>query len=212
VTEAIGTDRNPQMGETSRPATTSDATALLKQITAAIHRYDHDHLLTVNDIPGEHHRGEAAAVLAIPEMRQILAQAARLEPAIIEQERQAERAEDAETRLRNIAQGGPRADAVQAEIGEMIAQTHELRDQLRDTAAVLGVRDRDMRVLADEVTRLSAITGQLRDLATRWQATVRPGEQHPAAAAILNILDGDGPSVAEAAANDRRWPYEKAGE
>lgn len=80
------------------------------------------------------------------------------------------------------------------------------------TGAALAVRDRDMRVLADEVTRLSAITGQLRNLATRWQATVRPGETHPAAAAILHILDGDGPSVREAAADDRRWPLEKAGE
>lgn len=70
---------------------------------------------------------------------------------------------------------------------------------------MLAVRDRDMRVLGDEVTRLSAVTGQLRALATRWQATVRPGEQHPAAAAILNIIEGNGPSVREAAANDRRW-------
>ena len=53
---------------------------------------------------------------------------------------------------------------------------------------------------------------QLRALATRWQATVRPGEQHPVAAAILNILDGAGPTVREAADNDRRWPLEKAGE
>ena len=77
---------------------------------------------------------------------------------------------------------------------------------------VLAEVNRDMRVLADEVTRLSAVTGQLRALATRWQATVRPGEPHPAAAAILNILDDAGPTVREAAANDRRWPLEKAGE
>lgn len=44
---------------------------------------------------------------------------------------------------------------------------------------------------------------QLRALATRWQATVRPGEHHPAAAAILGIIDGGGPSVREAAADDR---------
>jgi hypothetical protein len=78
--------------------------------------------------------------------------------------------------------------------------------------AILAVVDRDRRVLADEVTRLSAITGQLRALATRWQATVRPGERHPAAAAILNVLDGDGPSVAEATADDRVWPLQKGGE
>lgn len=80
-------------------------------------------------------------------------------------------------------------------------------------AAILGVVvERDMRVLADEVTRLSAVTGQLRALATRWQATVRPGEAHPAAAAILTILDGDGPSVQDCAAADRAWfDGEKAG-
>lgn len=76
-----------------------------------------------------------------------------------------------------------------------------------------GDGDRDKRVLADEVTRLAAITGQLRALAGRWQATVRPGEQHPAAAAILNIIDGDGPSVREAAEADRaHWTDKYAGE
>ncbi|MFE0353623.1 hypothetical protein ACFW2I_09025 [Streptomyces nigra] len=57
-----------------------------------------------------------------------------------------------------------------------------------------------------------ATIGQLRTLAHRWQAAVRPGEQHPAAAAMLNIIDGDGPSIAECAANDRNWDLEKTGE
>lgn len=92
------------------------------------------------------------------------------------------------------------------------AHPHDLAVYGADADAVLAVRDRDMRVLADEVTRLSAITGQLRDLAGRWQATVRPGETHPAAAAILGIIDGDGPSVRECAKADRVWPLEKAGE
>lgn len=92
------------------------------------------------------------------------------------------------------------------------AHPHDLAVYGADADAVLAVRDRDLRVLADEVTRLSAITGQLRDLAGRWQATVRPGEQHPAAAAILGIIDGDGPSVREAAEADRRWALEREGE
>jgi septal ring factor EnvC (AmiA/AmiB activator) len=52
-------------------------------------------------------------------------------------EQQKQRADEAEQHLRNIAQGGPRAEAVQAEIGEMIRQTHELRDQLRRAEAEL---------------------------------------------------------------------------
>lgn len=92
------------------------------------------------------------------------------------------------------------------------AHPHDLAVYGADADAVMAVRDRDMRVLADEVTRLSAVTGQLRALASRWQATVRPGETHPAAAAILGIIDGDGPSVREAAVVDRNWDVEKAGE
>lgn len=85
-----------------------------------------------------------------------------------------------------------------------------LVDELTD--AVMQVRDRDMQVLADEITRLSAVTGQLRALANRWQTTVRPSESHPAAAAILGIIDDNGPTVRECAEADRRWPLEKEGE
>ncbi|MFM9656802.1 hypothetical protein [Streptomyces scabiei] len=59
-------------------------------------------------------------------------------PTVEHWEQQKQRADEAERRLRNIANGHPRADAIQAEIGEMIAQTHELRDQLRATEAVVG--------------------------------------------------------------------------
>lgn len=41
------------------------STDLRQKYAVAIHRYDHDHLLSVNDIPSEHHRGEADAVLAV---------------------------------------------------------------------------------------------------------------------------------------------------
>jgi hypothetical protein len=36
---------------------------LIGCIARAIHRYDHEHDLSRNDIPSDHHRGEAAAVL-----------------------------------------------------------------------------------------------------------------------------------------------------
>lgn len=52
--------------------------------------------------------------------------------------RETERANEAERRLRNIANGHPRADSIQAEIGEMILQTHELRDQLRAAETALA--------------------------------------------------------------------------
>ncbi len=59
-------------------------------------------------------------------------------PTVTDWEQQRQRADEAERRLRNIANGHPRAESIQAEIGEMIAQTHELRDQLRATEAVVG--------------------------------------------------------------------------
>uniref|UniRef100_UPI00378776DF hypothetical protein n=1 Tax=Streptomyces sp. NPDC020983 TaxID=3365106 RepID=UPI00378776DF len=43
---------------------TTPADELLATIAKAIHRYDHEHDLSRNDIPSDHHRGEAAAVLA----------------------------------------------------------------------------------------------------------------------------------------------------
>ena len=55
----------------------------------------------------------------------------------------------AEDRLRRIAASGPRADAVQTEIGEMIAQTHDLRDQLHGAKATLArVREIGRRLTA----------------------------------------------------------------
>ncbi len=41
------------------------AAGLRNQIARAIHRYDYEHGLSGNDMPSEHHRGEAAAVLAV---------------------------------------------------------------------------------------------------------------------------------------------------
>ena len=50
-----------QPGET----TPSRRAGLRDDLARAIHRYDHDHLLSGNDIPSKHHRGEADAVLAL---------------------------------------------------------------------------------------------------------------------------------------------------
>lgn len=64
----------------------------------------------------------------------------------------------------------------------------------------------------------AAIT-RVRALAARWQTSVRTGEPHPAATAVLAALDAvlpdpaAGPTVPECAANDRRWwGGEKTGE
>ena len=38
---------------------------LRDEIARAIHRYDHDHMLSGNDIPSDHHRGEADAILPV---------------------------------------------------------------------------------------------------------------------------------------------------
>ena len=60
----------------------------------------------------------------------------------------------AEDRLRRIAVSGPRADAVQTEIGEMIAQTHDLRDQLQGAEATLA--------------RVREVVGEARAVALPW--------------------------------------------
>lgn len=74
-----------------------------------------------------------------------------------------------------------------------------------DLADICAAHEKNAKIVEQRLA-------QLRALATRWQATVRPGEQHPAATAILAVIDGDGPSVREAAAADRNWDLEKAGE
>lgn len=45
--------------------TPSRRAGLRDEIARAIHRYDHDHMLSSNDIPSGHHRGEADAVLTL---------------------------------------------------------------------------------------------------------------------------------------------------
>lgn len=95
-------------------------------------------------------------------------------------EQQKQRADEAEQHLRNIAQGGPRADAVQAEIGEMIRQTHDLRDQLRRAEAELA--DRDAAESADaaagsyasgQATLTITVTAPNPVHAVRWAGHVR---------------------------------------
>lgn len=65
-------------------------------------------------------------------------------PTVEHWEQQKQRADEAERRLRNIANGHPRADSIQAEIGEMIAQTHDLRDQLRAAETALARQAQEM--------------------------------------------------------------------
>lgn len=162
---------------------------LRDDIALAIHRYDREHLLSRSNIPSKHHRGEADAVLALlyrkwpwlqaeaeessrpaptacghgPELDRLNAELADYDKRA---EQQKLRAEAAEQHLRNIAQGGPRADAVQAEIGEMIAQTHELRDQLR---------------------RAEAAIERARTLAARWENALAP--DHAYARSLHAALD-----------------------
>jgi len=59
--------RDARGAEWSYYGTPAHRRELARQLALAIHRYDYEHLLTVNDIPGEHHRGEAAAVLTAVE-------------------------------------------------------------------------------------------------------------------------------------------------
>jgi hypothetical protein len=47
------------------PVTPSRRAGLRKEIAKAIHQYDYDNLLSGNDLPSKHHRGEADAVLAL---------------------------------------------------------------------------------------------------------------------------------------------------
>jgi hypothetical protein len=96
------------------------------------------------------------------------------------------RANEAEQRLRNIANGHPRADAIQAEIGEMITQTHELRNRLRAAEAA-----------NDRVRRLAARIRQ----GVPWAANV-----DSLADRILSELDGQQPGPATAQATEPgRW-------
>lgn len=103
------------------------------------------------------------------------------------------RVAEAEQRLRNIAAGGPRADAVQAEIGEMIAQTHDLRDQLATRDAALA----RVRVECDRIETMGNGTDIEADSIRRAIAhTIRnaleptsPATTQPATPAIRQLQD-----------------------
>lgn len=124
-------------------------------------------------------------------------------PTVDDWEQQKQRADEAEQRLRNIANGHPRADSIQAEIGEMILQTHELRDQLSaaEEAARRAIAQR--QEMAEERYAWqergdraeTALARQTQETAT-WRATA-------------NTLDAGGPGTPRTraeqaeAANDR---------
>ena len=96
-------------------------------------RQQHDDLTAERAAHEEHRRG-MASVLDLPPGADWLAVTRRVTELRYELEGETERADraerESEDRLLRIAAAGRRADAVQAEIGEMIAQTHDLRDQL----------------------------------------------------------------------------------
>ncbi len=118
---------------------------LRQRVATAIHRYDHDHMLSGNDIPGEHHLGEADFVLA--ELRTELASLAEYESTInwmttctscarvldssIRETERAERAEAAIERVRkataNSFMAGPNAvDVVRvADVLAALTETQE---------------------------------------------------------------------------------------
>jgi hypothetical protein len=128
-------------------------------------------------------------------------------PSVTDWEQQKQRADQAEERLRNIANGHPRADAIQAEIGEMIAQTHELREQLRlvdamrqqnlDAAAAAVQRaetaERDAGIYRDRLARLTdGYAKQFR----RLEAAEAAIEGVRAYAADLERAGWTGPAIA----------------
>jgi hypothetical protein len=139
------------------------------------------------------------------------------------------------------------SDTANNPLREQIARVIELADehscQMQDgvdyralTDAVLAVRDRDLRVLADEVTRLSAITGQLRALAEEHPGAIptnlidaaldqtapspaAPDElagaytpDPPIGCLHITAAHDSGPTVAECADADRAWPLQREGE
>jgi hypothetical protein len=79
--------------------------------------------------------------------------------------------------------------------------------------AELAARDAALAAYTAQLVHDQQRLARVRRLADQWQAATRPGERHPAAAAIHRALeaDDDGPSVAECAADDVRWDLEKEG-
>lgn len=80
--------------------------------------------------------------------------------------------------------------------------------------AELAARDAALAAYTAQLVHDQQRLARVRRLADQWQAATRPGERHPAAAAIHHALeDDDGPSVAEAAADDEaHWTTKYAGE
>ncbi|MFD7016081.1 hypothetical protein [Streptomyces sp. NPDC059928] len=58
-------DDDPAAFEAGEKGLTAPPVSLRRQIARALHRYDYEHDLSRNDIPSEHHFGEADAVLAV---------------------------------------------------------------------------------------------------------------------------------------------------
>lgn len=112
-------------------------------------------------------------------------------PTTADWEAERQRADEAEQRLRNIANGLPRADSIQAEIGEMILQTHELRDQLRAAEAALD------RVRAAAAKLAAAQHGIDVEADSIRRAAARE---------VLAALDGEQPAVPDDTDTDTTEP------
>lgn len=110
---------------------------LRDRYAAAIHRYDYEHTLSGNDIPSDHHRGEADAVLAVRDIelthhrRVWREQHAALFTAWQDAGLRAEKAASAITRVRAALDaaewGGPDREDVITEIRAALTEPKEPR-------------------------------------------------------------------------------------
>jgi hypothetical protein len=101
--------------------TPSRRAGLRDDLARAIHRYDRDHLLSRNDIPSKHHRGEADAVLALlyREWPWLKAGAEELEQARAELRQHAE-AESAAAAAGSYALRAERAEAQRDQLAALV--------------------------------------------------------------------------------------------
>lgn len=181
--------------------------ALAARVTKAIHRYDHEHALSGNDLPSKHHRGEAAAVLAelAPELAELLDYRNRItwettcgeHAALLDSCRAAdERAEQAEAEVQRmryfVAACGEDGHAVRmaatatqrAEQAEAkLAAAHAERDQ------ALALADADSRQLAEVDARCDTAEAALAAIRALHRPVTWPAEPPPGAGPNAEAFD-----------------------
>lgn len=108
------------------------ANALRRQYAAAIHRYDYEHGLSGNDLPSDHHRGEADAVMTVRdhEMEKLRAEHAALKRAHVALAEQAGKEQAALAEVRRLC-----------EMTIDVSVRAQAIEQARDTLAII---DRNM--------------------------------------------------------------------